>query len=98
MKGIDSMLQIRPVSDLRNSFADISRTVHETGEPVILTKNGYGDMVVMSYEEYQSIQYEMGVTRELRAAELEAEAATERYAHDDVMAGIRARLKAVQNV
>lgn len=92
------MLQIRPVSDLRNSFADISRTVHETGEPVILTKNGYGDMVVMSYEEYQSIQYEMGVTRELRAAELEAEAATERYAHDDVMAGIRARLKAVQNV
>lgn len=98
MKGIDSMLQIRPVSDLRNSFADISRTVHETGEPVILTKNGYGDMVVMSYEEYQSIQYEMGVTRELRAAELETEAATERYAHDDVMAGIRARLKAVQNV
>ena len=44
------MSQIRPVSDLRNIFADISRTVHETREPVILTKNGYGDMVVMSYE------------------------------------------------
>ena len=55
-------------------------------------------MVVMSYEEYQSIQYEMGVTRELRAAELESETTTERYAHDDVMAGIRAKLKAVQNV
>lgn len=40
--------QIRPVSDLRNSFAEISRTVHETRESVILTKNGYGDMVVMS--------------------------------------------------
>ena len=39
---------IRPVSDLRNNFADISRTVHETGEPVFLTKNGYGDMVVLS--------------------------------------------------
>ena len=51
------MSQIRPVSDLRNSFADISRTVHETREPVILTKNGYGDMVVMSYEEYQSIEH-----------------------------------------
>ena len=92
------MSQIRPVSDLRNSFADISRTVHETREPVILTKNVYGDMVVMSYEEYQSIQYEMGVTRELRAAELEAETTTERYAHDDVMAGIRAKMKAAQNV
>lgn len=92
------MPQIRPVSDLRNSFADISRTVHETREPVILTKNGYGDMVVMAYEEYQSIQYEMGVMRELRAAELEAETTAERYDHEDVMAGIREKLKAVQNV
>lgn len=92
------MSQIRPVSDLRNSFADISRTVHETREPVILTKNGYGDLVVMAYEEYQAIQYEMGVMRELRAAELESETTTERYEHDDVMADIRAKLKAVQNV
>lgn len=57
-----------------------------------------GDMVVMSYEEYQKIQYEMDVTRELRAAEPEAETATERFAHEDVMAGIRAKLKDVQHV
>lgn len=55
MRGADDMSQIRPVSDLRNNFADISHTVHETKEPVILTKNGYGDMVVMSYDEYQKI-------------------------------------------
>ena len=42
------MNMIRPVSDLRNNFADISRTVHETAQPVFLTKNGYGDMVIMS--------------------------------------------------
>ena len=41
MRGGNLMSQIRPVSDLRNSFADISHTVHETREPVILTKNGY---------------------------------------------------------
>ena len=86
------MSQIRPVSDLRNNFADISRTVHETGSPVILTKNGYGDMVVMSYEEYQNIQYEMDVVRELRAAEMEAETTNERFAHEDVMASIVAEL------
>lgn len=40
------MNTIRPVSDLRNNFADISQTVHETAQPVFLTKNGYGDMVV----------------------------------------------------
>ena len=36
------MNMIRPVSDLRNNFADISKTVHETAQPVFLTKNGYG--------------------------------------------------------
>lgn len=52
------MAQIRPVSDLRNNFADISRIVHETSEPVFLTKNGYGDMVVMSFEAYEKLQLE----------------------------------------
>lgn len=49
----ESMPHIRPVSDLRNNFADISKIVHETAEPVFLTKNGYGDMVVMSIEAYE---------------------------------------------
>ena len=91
------MSEIRPVSDLRNNFAEISRTVHETREPVILTKNGYGDMVVMSYEEYQNIQYDMMVMRELRAAELESENTTERFTHDKVMSDIRDRIKAVSS-
>ncbi len=91
------MSEIRPVSDLRNNFAEISRTVHETREPVILTKNGYGDMVVMSYEEYQNIQYDMMVMRELRAAELESENTTERFTHDEVISDIQDRIKAVNS-
>lgn len=91
------MSEIRPVSDLRNNFADISRTVHETGEPVILTKNGYGDMVVMSYEEYQNIQYETAIMRELRAAELESETVSERFTHNEVMNDIRNQIKAVNH-
>ena len=51
------MDMIRPVSDLRNNFADISKTVHETSQPVFLTKNGYGDMVVMSMEAYEKLTY-----------------------------------------
>ena len=91
------MSEIRPISDLRNNFAEISRTVHETREPVILTKNGYGDMVVMSYEEYQNIQYDMMLMRELHAAELESEATTERFTHGEVMSDIRNRIKAVNS-
>ncbi|MFR5070411.1 MAG: type II toxin-antitoxin system Phd/YefM family antitoxin [Eubacteriales bacterium] len=44
------MKKIRPVSDLRNNFSEISKMVHETAEPVFLTKNGFGDMVVLSIE------------------------------------------------
>lgn len=89
------MSQIRPVSDLRNNFAEISRTVHENREPVILTKNGYGDMVVMSYDEYEKIKYDVAVARELRAAEIEAESTSERFEHREVMDGIRAGIRAV---
>ena len=89
------MPDIRPVSDLRNHFAEISRTVHETREPMILTKNGYGDMVVMSYEEYQNMQYDRMVMRELRAAELESETTAERFSHDEVMNDIREKIRAV---
>ena len=39
------MNMIRPVSDLRNHFVEISKTVYETAQPVFLTKNGYGDLV-----------------------------------------------------
>ena len=66
------MNMIRPVSDLRNHFADISRTVHETAQPVFLTKNGYGDMVVLSMEAYENLQFESEVYFELQEAEREA--------------------------
>ena len=67
------MKSIRPVSDLRNHFAEISKQVHETDEPVILTKNGYGDMVVMSMETFENLQFESTVFHKLQEAEREAE-------------------------
>lgn len=63
------MNMIRPVSDLRNNFADISRTVHETAQPVFLTKNGYGDMVVLSMEAFENLQFESEVYFKLQEAE-----------------------------
>lgn len=44
---------IRPISDLRNNFTSISESVHMNDEPIFLTKNGTGDMVVMSLELYE---------------------------------------------
>ena len=48
------MIDIRPVSDLKNKLEEIEKTV-KRGHPVYLTKNGYGTMVVMSIEEYSRI-------------------------------------------
>ena len=48
------MINIRPVSDLRNKFPEVEETVITTNSPVFLTKNGYGTMVLMSIEQYQS--------------------------------------------
>lgn len=83
------MKMIRPVSDLRNHFADISRTVHETAQPVFLTKNGYGDMVVLSMESYESLQFESEVYFKLQEAEKEAELTDQRYSPREVLQAMR---------
>ena len=83
------MKMIRPVSDLRNNFANISRTVHETGKPVFLTKNGYGDMVVLSMEAFESLQFESEVYFKLQAAEREAELTDKRYSPKEVLQAMR---------
>ena len=83
------MPQIRPVSDLRNKFADISRIVHETSEPVFLTKNGYGDMVVMSFQAYEKLQFESEIYFKLKEAELQAKQTNQRFSHKEVFDSIR---------
>lgn len=87
------MKMIRPVSDLRNNFADISKTVHETSEPVFLTKNGYGDMVVMSMEAYENLHFQSEVYFKLQEAEREAELSDKRYSSKDVLQAVKEAIK-----
>jgi prevent-host-death family protein len=87
------MSQIRPISDLRNNFAEISRSVHENGEPVILTKNGYGSMVVLSFDAYERMRYETGIAMSLQEAEVEAASTVQRYSHQEIMASLRGQVE-----
>ena len=48
------MPKIRPITDLRNTN-EISEICHSENEPVFITKNGYGDLVIMSMETYEKI-------------------------------------------
>ena len=83
------MNMIRPVSDLRNNFANISKTVHETAQPVFLTKNGYGDMVVLSMDAFENLQFESEVYFKLQEAEKEAELTDQRYSSKDVLKAMK---------
>ncbi len=83
------MKMIRPVSDLRNNFADISKTVHETAQPVFLTKNGYGDMVVLSMEAFENLQFESEIYFKLQEAEKEAGLTDKRYSSKEVLQAMR---------
>jgi len=47
------MPTIRPSADLRNNYNEISELCHEYLEPVFITKNGTGDLAVMSIETYE---------------------------------------------
>lgn len=83
------MKTIRPVSDLRNNFTEISKLVHETKQPVFLTKNGFGDMVVLSMEAYENLNFESEVYFKLQAAEREANTTKKRFSSKEVLKSMR---------
>ncbi|MBR6019446.1 MAG: type II toxin-antitoxin system Phd/YefM family antitoxin [Lachnospiraceae bacterium] len=83
------MITIKPVSDLRNRFADIEKAV-SGGDPVFLTKNGYGSMVVMSIEAYSRLI--RNVEQALDDADRFAESNSERMTHDEVFGRLRRKI------
>ena len=80
------MIQIRPVSDLRNKFPEIEGTVNN-GQPVYLTKNGYGTMVVMSLDKYAELVDD--VELKLDEADYAAAVSDIRYNHDEVFTRLK---------
>ena len=96
-KGGGKMPKIRPVSDLRNHFAEITREVQLSDEPVFLTKNGVGSIVVMSMDCYEQSRYESQVYDKLREAELQALGTAERRSHAELMARLHERLRALED-
>lgn len=84
------MINIRPVSDLRNKFSEIEEEVTTTNLPIFLTKNGYGTMVVMSIEQYSSLTD--SVEKSLDIADTYAEEYKVRHSKDEVFKRVRKRI------
>lgn len=82
------MPQIKPITDLRNT-TEISELCHAKKEPLFITKNGYGDLVVMSIEAYE----EMLNTVELDKAIWEAE---KEFSENNTLADAREALSSLR--
>ena len=82
------MPQIRPITDLRNT-TEISDLCHARREPVFITKNGYGDLVVMSIETYEAMMETAAVDTAIAEAEAEFEQDGQLYDARDVLASLR---------
>ena len=67
------MPQIRPIRDLKNTTA-ISNLCHETNEPIFITKNGYGDMVIMSIKKKKKSSFLNNLYDKLAVAEADLKA------------------------
>ena len=60
---------IKPISDLRNHARELSRICHDSGEPIFITKNGEGDLVLMSLAAYERLQAQLELYRLLDESE-----------------------------
>ena len=66
------MPQIIPIKDLKNT-SEISEMCHKSDEPIYITKNGYGDMVIMSIERYERAMRQLSMYQSIEISEKQLE-------------------------
>ena len=86
------MPEIRPSADLRNNYSEISEFCHTYGEPVYITKNGKGDLAVMSIETYENMVGRFELQKLLREG-LDASMRNDIRPAKDVFSDLEKRLK-----
>jgi len=83
---------IKPISDLRNKANEISELAHRSDEPVFITKNGEGDMVVMSLAHYSRLQLRLELFSKLAVAQAQKAGGDKGRPLSAVMKELRKRL------
>ena len=84
---------IKPISDLRNKANEISKLAHTSDEPIFITKNGEGDMVVMSIAQYGKLQLKLDLFSKLAAAQAQRARGDKGRTLAQVMKDLRERIR-----
>ena len=85
---------IKPISDLRNKSNEISELAHNSNEPIFITKNGEGDLVVMSMSHYSKMQLKLELLGKLSIAQNQKADGDKGRTLKQVMSDIRASINA----
>ena len=80
---------IKPISDLRNKSNEISKLANDSNEPIYITKNGEGDLVVMSMNHYSKMQLKLDLLSKLSIAQKQKSAGETGSSLKQVMTKIR---------
>ncbi len=84
---------IKPISDLRNKANEISELAHKLNEPIFITKNGEGDMVVMSMAQSGQLQLRLELFSKLAVAQAQKASGDKGRTLNQVMKDLRKRLR-----
>ena len=83
---------IKPISDLRNKSNEISKLAHNENQPIFITKNGEGDLVVMSMTHYSNLQLKLDLLSKLSVAQNQKADGDKGRTLNQVMTNIRKAL------
>ena len=90
-------MNIRPSAAIRQNYNEISELCKKSGEPVYLTKNGEGDLVVMNIEAFTRREKMLALREELLAVEEARMNGEAGYSVDDVALAMKAAISEVAN-
>lgn len=82
------MPNIRPITDLRKTN-EISDICHEKNEPIFITKNGYGDLVIMSIDTYEQLMQNVSIDSAIAEAEAEYDSGAELLDAKETLSSLR---------
>ena len=85
---------IKSISSLRNRTREIASICHEQDEPIYLTTNGKGDLVVMSISHYERLKAQVDLFEKLGVAQLQSAAGKKGITHRQMMTKLRQRANA----
>ena len=85
---------IKPISSLRNKTREIASICHKEGEPVYLTTNGEGDLVVMSIDHYERLKARVDLFEKLAVAQTQSASGKKGITHAQMMNKLRRRARA----